>query len=167
MGLAKSVVLIGSLLVSAILFGFFFTLSFTIMPGLDQTDPYSAIAANQEIGRATKQSYFFIALLGTPLLIIASLLLSISAKYRAGILWLLFALASFAGMMFVTFTLNVPLNEQLDGLATVPDQGNLADLWSQYSVDWQRWNLWRFVLSGVTVMAIGLALSAHAASNKK
>ncbi len=32
-----------SILLAGALFGFFFTMSFSIMPGMDQADPYSAI----------------------------------------------------------------------------------------------------------------------------
>ncbi len=137
------------------------------MPGLDQTDPYSALLANQEIGRATKQSYFFVALAGTPLLLLTALAISLKNAYRAGVVWLIAALLSFVGMIFITLNSNVPLNDILDGLNISPGQEDLADLWRQYSVDWQKWNFWRFVLSGVTVTASALALVAHIACTKR
>ena len=60
-------------------------------------------------------------------------------------------------MMVVTVTLNVPLNQILDGLTITSNQGNLADLWVSYSVDWQRWNWLRMLTSGISLIAVALA----------
>ncbi|WP_299734727.1 hypothetical protein [uncultured Roseobacter sp.] len=52
----KLAVLMAAILGAGALFGFYFTMSVSIMPGLDLTQIYAAIKANRDIGRATQQS---------------------------------------------------------------------------------------------------------------
>ena len=103
-----------AILEAGALFGFYFTMSVSIMPGFDLTDPYAALRANQDIGRATQQSTFFIALLGTPVLLIVALVSG--WRERTSRSWSAAALAGWIGMMAVMFLFNVPLNQLLDGM---------------------------------------------------
>lgn len=152
--------LIAAILGTGALFGFYFTMSVSIMPGLDLTEPHSAIIANQDIGRATQQSLFFVALLGTPIALIAAAALHWRALATRN--WLVLSVVGWVSMMVVTLTLNVPLNQVLDGLVITPDQVNLADLWAAYSVDWQKWNWLRVLTSGVSLVSTAMALwSTH------
>ena len=157
----KPVFYLLALLCTGALFGFFFTMSFSIMPGLDLTAPYSAILANQEIGHATQKSYFAVALIGTPV----SLAILLGLLWRSGTkverIWVAFAFLAFVAMMVVTLTLNVPLNQILDALPIAADQENLSALWFAYSVDWQKWNLLRVLFSGLSVLALSIALLKH------
>ncbi len=154
--------LIVAIMGTGALFGFYFTMSVSIMPGLDLTEPYAAITANQDIGRATQQSLFFVALLGTPLALAAAIALMWRASAPRN--WLILSMAGWVAMMTVTLTLNVPLNGVLDGLTVTPDKGNLDDLWAAYSVDWQTWNWLRVLTSGLSLAFVGLAIRAEASS---
>lgn len=156
--------ILSSILLAGALFGFFFTLSFSVMPGLDLVEPYSAITANQEIGRATQNMFFSVVLLGTPLLLIVSFVLSSIGNKKKGIFLLVAALASFIMMMLVTAFLNVPLNQALDAIVVTPQQDNLQQIWDDYSIDWQRWNLFRLFFSGLTLLFASLALQKNATS---
>jgi uncharacterized membrane protein len=143
------------------LFGFYFTMSVSIMPGLDATEPYAAITANQDIGRATQKSGFFVALLGTPIALSAAIvLLWRNATPRN---WLVLSMIGWVAMMVITLTLNVPLNNVLDGLIILPDQDGLADLWASYAVDWQRWNWLRVLTSGLSLVFVAMAIRADCA----
>ena len=125
------------------------------MPGLDQTNPFAAITANQDIGRATQQSLFFVALLGTPV----ALVFAVALCWREGAQrnWLLLSLLGWVIMLVVTLVLNVPLNNILDGLSIVPDQTDLASIWASYSDDWQKWNWLRVISSGLSLVFASLA----------
>lgn len=151
----KLTVLLAAILGSGALFGFYFTMSVSIMPGLDMTEPYAAITANQDIGRATQQSWFFVALLGTPIALIAGI--ATHWKTPTARNWLALSLLGWVAMMGVTLALNVPLNQVLDGLHITPEQENLADLWAAYAVDWQKWNWLRVLTSGVSLIALEMA----------
>ncbi|WP_298974972.1 anthrone oxygenase family protein [uncultured Roseobacter sp.] len=128
----KLAILMAAILGAGALFGFYFTMSVAIMPGLDLTEPYAAITANQDIGRATQQSLWFVALLGTPIALLACI--ALYWKDRPVRNWLVLGMAGWSAMMVVTVLFNVPLNQILDGLTITPDQADLADLWASYSV---------------------------------
>lgn len=147
------------LLCAGALFGFFYTMSISIMPGLDLTTPYSAIVANQEIGHATQNYYFATTMIGTPvLLLVLSIYFYFKRQNKAMGKLLGIALLSFLAMIAVTLTLNVPLNQILDGVTITPDQPNLKAIWDAYSIDWQVYNWLRTLFSGLTLLFIGIAL---------
>lgn len=159
----KTIIYLLALLCSGALFGFFFTMSVSIMPGLDLTAPYSALLANQEIGHATQKSYFAVALLGTPITLLILLILVWRTGFKDEGLWIGAAFAGFIAMMVVTLTLNVPLNQILDALPLTPDIASPSELWLSYSVDWQKWNWLRVIFSGLSLLALGRALMLHGA----
>lgn len=147
------------ILCAGALFGFFYTMSISIMPGLDLTTPYSAIIANQQIGHATQNYYFATAIIGTPLLA------SIAATYffknnRKTSMLLMLAIACWVAMLVVTLTLNVPLNQILDNVKITANQPNLAQVWAAYSIDWQSYNWLRTLFSGLTLLFTAYALKA-------
>lgn len=148
------------ILCAGALFGFFYTMSISIMPGLDLTPPYSAILANQQIGHATQNYYFALAMIGTPFLAIICAIYHFKNNRQTSIL-LLLATASWVAMLVVTLTLNVPLNQILDGLTITADQPELTQLWAAYSVDWQNYNWLRVLFSGLTLICATLALKAN------
>jgi len=152
----KLAALIAATLGAGTLFGFYFTMSVSIMPGFDLTEPYAAITANQDIGRATQKSLFFVALPGMPVALLACIAVCWKALHVRN--WLILTMAGWIGMMVVTVTLNEPLNQILDGLTITSNQGDLADLWASYSVDWQRWNWLRVLTSGISLVAIAIAI---------
>lgn len=158
MAILRTATLLASILGAGALFGFYFTMSVSIMPGLDLTEPYSAIVANQDIGRANKASLFFVALMGTPLAISACMALHWKSSGARN--WLALGLLGWVGMLLVTLTLNVPLNQILDGLSIVPDQEGLSDLWADYTVDWQKWNWLRVLTSGLSLIFVALAIQS-------
>jgi len=139
-----------AILASGGLFGFFYTMSFSIIPGLDDTPAYSALIANQMIGRATQGSSFIVLLLGAPAMIIAAIALSLPKAKRLALPWLVAALLCWIGMVVVTLTLDVPLNQALDGLALHPGMPNAEEAWLAYSPEWQQWNFWRVGFSAVS-----------------
>ncbi len=145
-----------AILGTGLLFGFFFTMSVSIMPGLDATDPYAALIANQDIGRATQQSLFFVALLGTPLALIITIVMTWKIPLTRN--WCVLAMLSYLVMMGVTIFLNVPLNQQLDVLAISPGMENAPEHWLAYSVDWQMWNWLRVLFSGLSLLFAAFAL---------
>lgn len=171
--IARLVSLLSANLGAGALFGFYYTMNVSIMPGLDRTKDFVAIAANQDIGRATKESGFILPLLGTP--VCALVAMGLHWKIPTVRNWLAVGMAGWVGMLAVTLTLNVPLNEILDGLDIEPNQTDLKKKWLAYSVDWQRYNWLRVITSGISLVGMAMAMRAppcvaagvRAASKKK
>lgn len=150
------------ILCAGALFGFFYTMSISIMPGLDLAAPYSAIIANQEIGHATQNYYFAAAMIGTPILTIIAAGHYYFSYHDIKISFLLIGtLAAWVAMLLVTLGLNVPLNQILDAAIITPDQPNLAQVWAAYSIDWQKYNWLRVLFSGVSLLCATLALKTN------
>lgn len=151
-----------AILLSGGLFGFFFTMQYSIMPGFDQTPAYSALISNQMIGRATQGSYFIVLLLGSPIMLIVSMALCAPKSARRLIPWLFAAVLAWGAMGATTMLLNVPLNQALDALPLSPDMKDAQVAWEAYSPDWQRWNLWRVAFSAIsTLLAINSLVLAN------
>lgn len=154
MRFAEAFILIIANLCAGGLFGFFFTMSHSIMTGLDQTPAYSALIANQMIGRATQQSLFFVLLVGTPISIIIGSVLAWRLRHKATSSCLLVGLLGWTGMLAITLIYNVPLNQILDGLTLEPNMKEAIASWQAYSIDWQIWNHVRVALSAITAIAV-------------
>lgn len=155
----KTTINITLILCAGALFGFFYTMSISIMPGLDLTQSYSAITANQEIGHATQNYYFATPMIGTLILCIILISLHFKAGHKTKATYIAVALLAFAGMIAVTLMLNVPLNQILDGAIVTPEQPNLNQVWDAYSIDWQGYNWLRTLLSGLTLLFATLAIT--------
>lgn len=157
-----NIITITLILCTGALFGFFYTMSISIMPGLDLTAPYSAILANQEIGHATQNYFFAVPMIGTPLLAAFAAVYYFRQQDRRLALLFAGAIASWIGMLVVTLTLNVPLNQILDGLQITAEQEDLTQLWASYSVDWQVYNWLRVGFSGLSLFFAAIAFQSTA-----
>lgn len=155
-----NIISITLILCTGALFGFFYTMSISIMPGLDLTSPYSAILANQEIGHATQNYFFAVPMIGTPLLAVIAAVYYLKQRHKKTAFLFVGAAAAWVGMLVVTLMLNVPLNQILDGLKISSEQGNLAQLWASYSIDWQVYNWLRVGFSGLSLLFAAIAFKS-------
>ncbi len=155
-----NIITITLILCAGALFGFFYTMSISIMPGLDLTAPYSAILANQEIGHATQNYFFAVPMIGTPLLAAFAAIYYFRQKDKSTAFLFLGTISAWVGMLVVTLMLNVPLNQILDGLQITMEQENLAQLWDSYSIDWQVYNWLRVGFSGLSLFFAAIAFKS-------
>lgn len=160
-----NILMITLILSAGALFGFFYTMSISIMPGLDLTSPYSAIVANQEIGHATQNYFFAVPMIGTPVLGIITAIYFFKSNRKTSTLLLLSVLA-WVGMLLVTLMLNVPLNQILDGVKITAEQEGLSQIWAAYSIDWQKYNWLRTLFSGFTLLFASLAYKTAPTKNE-
>ncbi len=161
MRLIKEILYIIALICAGGLFGFFFTMNFSILKGLDLADPAIALAANQEIGHATQSSLFAAILLGLPLSIVTIFLVQLSLRDPRGRLALFIALLGFIGIMITTLMFSAPLNQSLEILNLSNLEGDPAAIWQEYSTNWQRWNWLRIICSSISLIAMGFAFRAQ------
>jgi uncharacterized membrane protein len=142
----------------ALMAGFFYSFSVTVMPGLDLVSSSSAIEAMQGINRAVRNPVFFVTFMVTPILACALAVLAWFSRRRRTAVFLLLAAASYiAGVVVPTGTINVPMN---DVLASVDASAAALQVWTQYSADWTLWNTLRTLPS---ILALLLCTAAYGA----
>ncbi|MGB3685324.1 MAG: anthrone oxygenase family protein [Ornithinimicrobium sp.] len=144
---------------AAAIFGFFYAWVCSTMWGLDEADPRVAIEAMQAMNASVRNATFFPAFFGTPLVIA----LAAGLAWRHGLrrsagLWASAAAVYLAGGLVLTMMLNVPMNEAL-ALQSVPTDIDAARaIWTDYSAEWQVYNIIRTVASGIAVALVALGL---------
>lgn len=144
-----------------LLAGVFFAFSVAVMRGLDTIDAPAAIRAMQSLNRKILNPVFLatFTLASVFAAVTGALLLWLGETWAAVIVFL--AAATYVlGAIVPTARINVPLNNSLN-TATVPtDPAEAAQLWTDYSTRWTRWNTARAVMSTLSLLLVGLAIFA-------
>lgn len=141
----------------AVMAGFFWSFSVVVMPGLDQTDPLTALAAMQAINRAVGNAFFAVGFFGAPL--VCLLLLGRAIVRRRDLrAWLaaVGGLIYLAGAFGVTVAFNVPLNDDLARLD--PVNAANAPLMTHYIEDWLAGNHLRTLTSLLAALVLAASL---------
>jgi len=148
-----------SLLLTGAIFGFFYAWVCSTMWGLDATDPRVAIQAMQAMNASVRNAVFAPAFFGTgPVLLITALIARRAGANPAALLFAAAGVIYLVGGTFLTMSVNVPMNEAL-ALVEVPETVAEAQaIWDAYSPDWQVYNIIRTVVSGVSLLLVGLGL---------
>ncbi|WP_349360649.1 anthrone oxygenase family protein [Stappia sp.] len=134
---------VASALWFALMAGFFFAFSSTVMPGLSLAPAELGMIAMQEINVAVHNLLFTAGFWVAFALAIAGAVLSVVRRQRGWPLMLLGCLVYLGGVFAVTATGNVPLNRELAPMsASISD--NLA-YWSQFQTDWTLLNHVRMI----------------------
>jgi uncharacterized membrane protein len=152
--IARYVLLLLGLLASALIAGFFYAYSVSVMPGLAATDPLPAARAMRGINAVIRTPVFAFSFFGALAFPLVGALL---ARRRAVMLLALAsALVYGLGAFAVTFAVNVPLNDAL-AAATLTAE-NAAALWRDYAASWTFWNHIRTLASIVAFALLTAAI---------
>jgi uncharacterized membrane protein len=150
----RYVMLVLGVLAAALIAGFFYAYSVSVMPGLGATDPLAATLAMRGINAVIRTPLFAFSFFGALAFPLAGAVL---ARHRAvAVLAVAGGLVYGVGGVAVTFTVNVPLNETL--AAASPAATNAADLWRQYAAPWTVWNHVRTLASIIAFALVTAAL---------
>lgn len=153
----------------ALMAGFFYSFSVTVMPGLDRAAPDVAIIAMQQINAAVRNPVFFVTFFLTPVFAGASAVLAWRSGLRGRSLWFALAAVIYLGFALIpTVLINVPMNEALALVAgPQPGQDPVARqaLWAAYSADWTFWNTGRTVTTLLALLAALVALTWRSDTN--
>ena len=148
-----------SLLLSGAIFGFFYAWICSTMWGLDAADPSVAIAAMQAMNASVRNAVFAPAFFGTPVvLIITAMVAGAQRRKRSAWAFLAAGVVYLVGGLVATMAVNVPMNEALALVAIPDDTGAARQIWTEYSGEWQIWNIARTFASGVSLALAGLAI---------
>jgi uncharacterized membrane protein len=148
---------IASALGSGIVAGVFFAFSSFVMPALARLPANQGIAAMQSINITVINPLFMLVLFGTGLLG-AALAVGVYLAWPQprGLLLVAGAVIYIVGVLGVTVSGNVPLNDAL--AATNPQATEAASWWAGYLKDWVMWNHVRTIGSIVSMALFLLAL---------
>jgi uncharacterized membrane protein len=148
----RLLLLVLTLLASALAAGFFYTYQWSAMPGLDAANPQAAIPVMQGINRVVRNAVFAFSFFGTlGFGLLTTIVLFAQGPRDAAWCALAGTLLYGVGTFAVTFMFNVPLNEQL--AAVTPTAETAADTWRDYYAPWMRWNLLRALCAIAALLA--------------
>jgi uncharacterized membrane protein len=141
------------LLASALMAGFFYAYSVSVMRGLDATDPLAAALAMRNINALIRTPVFFFGFFGA---LAFPLVAALLVPQRPVMLLALAGAVTYGiGAFAVTIAINVPMNDAL--AAATPTVENAATLWRDYTGRWTRWNHVRTLAS---IIAFALLTTA-------
>jgi uncharacterized membrane protein len=154
------ILVISSLVCSAASGGIAYAFATAVVPGLDRTDPVTAVTAMGGIVTGARLNPAFVLLLAVTA--VAALALSLLAARRLrqpGSVYLLVGAVCALIAGIVTLAFNVPLNGRLNALdpaVLTPDDA--AREWRAYVEPWLLWNAVRCVaaLAGAVCLGVGL-----------
>lgn len=151
MSVMKFTALLGTLMIGA-MFGFFYAWVCSTMWGLDAADPRVAISAMQAMNASVRNAVFAPAFFGTPVVLFIAGLLAWRYTKISAACFICAAVIYLTLGAFLTFSVNVPMNEALAQLP-VPDSIDEArEIWQAYSPRWQFWNQMRTLACGVALL---------------
>ncbi|MDJ1180929.1 DUF1772 domain-containing protein [Roseofilum sp. BLCC_M91] len=131
--------------------GFLLAFAIVVMPGIKQLSDREFIRAFQVIDGIIQnnQPVFVFLWLGSIVFLIASSVLSLGQLDRVDYLLILLALLAYLlGVQLPTFTINIPLNKQLQSLKMDEmDEAMYQSARLDFEPRWNRWNLIRTPLA--------------------
>ena len=142
-------------LATGLVAGVFYAYAVSVNLGLAAQPDAAYVAAMQTINERIQNPVFFLSFFGAVLSLLAALG-ALSPQPRSGRFWLV-ALASalyIGGGFLLTVFVNVPLNEQLAGVAADASPGELASARAGYEGVWNFWNGVRTVFSSLAFLAL-------------
>jgi len=133
-------------------FGFFYAWICSTMWGLDQIDPVTAITAMNGMNASVRNGVFFPVFFLTPVFgFIMAAVLFAAAQKRAALFFGLAGLTYLCGGLGLTVLFAIPMNEAL-AVAVIPETAEgAAQMWADYSSEWQIWNITRTVFCGIAL----------------
>jgi len=141
---------------SGLIGGVFFAFSTSVMKALGQRPAAEGMAAMQGINAVILNPLFLGAFLGTALVCMGALILSVIRWSDAEIFLFAGSIVYLIGSALVTMALNVPLNNTLAAADPLDDKSK--DLWANYLSNWTFWNHVRTAASIASSTAFILGL---------
>jgi uncharacterized membrane protein len=150
---AHYVLLLLGLLASALIGGFFYAYSVSVMPGLSAASPLVAIEAMRSINAVIRTAVFAFSFFGALVFPLAAA--GLASNRPVMVLALTAVVVYGLGAFAVSLGINVPLNDAL--AAATPTPESAAQVWQDYA---GRWTLWNHVRAVASIVAFGLLAAA-------
>lgn len=149
-------VLILAGLAAALVAGVFLTFSDFVMRALGASAPAAGAEAMQQVNREVFRSMFMLLFLGSVPVALTILVMAVSTVSTPASGWMIAGAISYLlGVFAVTALGNVPMNQRLDALDHLSDDGQAY--WLIYHARWTRLNHVRTLCSVVTATSYLIA----------
>jgi uncharacterized membrane protein len=151
----RAITLAGATLTTGLIAGFFYAYAVSVNLGLAEQPDASYVSTINAINERIQNPVFFLSFFGAVLALLVALAAH-SPRPRSGRFWLVvLACALYVGGGFLlTVFVNVPLNEELAGVAADASPGEPARERADYEGPWNFWNGVRTVFSSLAFLAL-------------
>ena len=146
------IVLGAAVVAMGLLAGLFYAFDIAVMPGLTAADDRTLVDAMQQMIDKIENPFFFLPLLGAPVLAGVALAQARRSGSPQAAGWIAAGLAFYTVMVVVTFAFHFPLN---DDLVKAGDPGRIEDLSAVRDDFVTPWVVWNIVRTLATTAAFG------------
>ena len=158
-----TILLILSTLLCGLIAGFVFAFAIVVMPGIKTLNDHDFLKAFKVMDRVIQnnQPVFVLVWLGSILALLVSTLLSFwQLEGIERLLVIIACVCYILGVQLSTFTINVPLNNQLQKLDLKAEkmETQIAALRKHFETRWVFWNGFRTVFATVTTIILMVVL---------
>lgn len=140
----------------ALMAGFFFAYSATVLPGLDAASATTGMSAMQQINGAVSNPFFAAGFWGALAFAVAGVVVAALRRFTGSKLLLLGCVLYICGGFLITAAGNVPMNRALGSLTATDPQAQMY--WVNYLIEWTRLNTLRMIASFVAAIIVLLPL---------
>ncbi|WP_347030545.1 DUF1772 domain-containing protein [Brevibacterium paucivorans] len=140
--------------VTAVLAGFWCTWGIVVLPALDKVPPAVAVTSMRSLNESVLTPAFLIPFFASPVIcLVGTIVCAVERAPFAAVLLGLAAGLQLLGVIVVTRTMNVPLNEELARTQRPPQEA-----WGAFSQAWQRAHVVRTIASCIALACCAGAL---------
>jgi len=159
--LFRSAVLVAATVAMGLMAGLFYAYACSVMIGLSRTDDRTFVDVMQRINVAIINGWFAAIFVGAFALTTLAAVLHLRGDARPALPWIGAAFVLYVAALAITFSVNVPLNNDL---AAAGEPGRIADLAAvreHFEARWVRWNIARAVACTAALGCLAWALVLH------
>jgi uncharacterized membrane protein len=136
-------VLGAAVIAMGLLAGLYYFSSIAVMPALTAADDHTLVDAMQQMIVEIENPFFFLALLGAPVLAGVALAQARRSGSAEAARWIVAGLVLYGVMVVITFAVHFPLNEDLKNAGDPAQIEDLAAVRDDFVTPWVAWDIVR------------------------
>ena len=144
---SADIVLGAAVIAMGLVAGLYFFSSIAVMPALTAADDRTLVDAMQQMIDKIENPAFFLVFLGAPVLAAVALVQARRSGSARSAGWIIAGLGLYAVMVVITFTVHIPLNEDLQEAGDPARIQNLAAVRDDFVTPWVAWDIVRTLAS--------------------
>lgn len=150
----ETIIFIAAGVTTSLIAGLLFAFVIAVNLGIGKLTDREYLSAMQSINKEIVNPVFILCFMGSFFLLPATVFLFRDDADRFAIL-LVASLVYLIGQFGITFSRNIPLNNQLEAFKIEEaSEVELKDMRQKYEAPWEKWNLIRSIASIVTIILI-------------